>query len=200
MAYFDEVKVGDRVWSFVIGWAVVDTVEDDLFRVRYDIKGYDYYTYDGVILCSKSNQTLFWDEVKFEVPQRPKIELKETDFAIDTYNDRVVGIDNATITKEKQNMGLYRKDSLTAEKALNQIKRFMRLLALRDQECESSRGYEFTPLRYNYSLAKNTRTGEYYHRTEKGYIKSSQTVYFKTFEDCKKICDILNSGRFDLDE
>ncbi|NPA45142.1 MAG: hypothetical protein GXO49_06400, partial [Chlorobi bacterium] len=90
-----------------------------------------------------------------------------------------------------------RNDRETAEKALKQIKRFAKLLALRDQECEDSRGYEFVRDKYNYYICFDKLLGGYFVGSKtKQFI---YTVYFKTREDAQKICDILNSCRFDLE-
>jgi hypothetical protein len=81
MAYFDGIKVGDRVYSFICGWTIVTEV--DLNRtysittalksglsVNYTLDG-RYYHGDDV------PQSLFWDEPQFTPPPRPKRLVKK---------------------------------------------------------------------------------------------------------------------------
>jgi len=85
MAYFDGIKTGDRVWDFEFGWGTVIELlkasdvdnwnvtpekDFDLMEVEFNdtYSGYGYYDLNGVAFYSKGNQTLFWDEIKFEVP------------------------------------------------------------------------------------------------------------------------------------
>ena len=94
--------------------------------------------------------------------------------------------------------GMFRNDKETAEKALKQIKRFTKLLALRDQECPNSRGYEFVEGgKNNYYIYKNNINGIWSY----SYMVTNYSpceVFFKTEEDAQKICEILNNDRFEL--
>jgi len=195
MVYFDGIKIGDRVWSFEYGWG---TVKELIYNspypigVVFDNEQYETFTLDGKIEKS-CNQTLFWDEIKFEIPKKHKIKLKENEYFIDLEISEVVN----GCKYAGYGSGLRRDDKETAEKALKQIKNFMRLLALRDQECPNSRGYEFKLGERNYCLFKKEETGEYDY--DNSYNCNYLGVYFKTEEDAQKICDILNYGRFDLE-
>ena len=130
-------------------------------------------------------------------PEKQKIELNEKGFFIELedgeiYNSR---IDINPILDKAIKNGMLRKDKETAEKTLKQIRLFTRLLALRDQECKDSRGYEFIYGEDNYHIYKNN-DGVYTYGDYQ-YTKVF-TVVFKTVKDAQKICDILNSGRFTL--
>lgn len=77
-AYFDGVKVGDKVWSIEYGWGVIHKVlnSNRVEYVRVDFP--NNQTYNEYYLNGKRNslattmQTLFWDEVKFEAPKKPE--------------------------------------------------------------------------------------------------------------------------------
>jgi len=195
MAYFDGIKEGDRVWDFRYGWGTVTKVDYGLsypIIVDFDNGESDSFLFNGAP-DKHSKQTLFWDEIKFEVPKKPKIKLKEDKYVIEpTLNEIHLECD----TKSKR-LGFGRNDKETAEKALKQIKRFARLLALRDQECPDSRGYEFKSEKENYYVYRDERTNKYDY--DIGLYWNCLSVFFKTKEDAQKICDILNTGRFDLE-
>ena len=81
--------------------------------------------------------------------------------------------------------------------SFEQIKRFARLLALRDQECQDSRGYEPKLGKKSYGITKEAISKKFH--IYETYDNCPDRVYLKTKEDAQKICDILNSGRFDLE-
>ena len=205
MAYFDGIKPGDKVWSFEFGWGEVFNVDKENFVVEFNGPYYAIYNYDGKKCCCENckNQTLFWGKIEFKIPEKPKIKLNECDYLIDL-NDNTVDNDedfvNYLIGDFSQKNGLFRDDKETAEKALKQIKKFTRLLALRDQICPNSRGYEFVEGECNWIVKYNPfRNEEPKWVTSWTKYYSPDRVYFKTEEDAQKICDILNSGRFDLE-
>ena len=70
---FSNAKVGDRVWDYVKGWGtIIDTCYDSVYRicVQYDkTNNSDCYTTSGKIISDAINPSLFWDEIKFEVPK-----------------------------------------------------------------------------------------------------------------------------------
>jgi len=87
MRYFDGIKIGDNVWGFGIEWVTVediivvnDGIEDiELILVSTDT-GIMFFNFDGFECDERGNwknnfQSLFWDEVKFEIPRRHKIQL-----------------------------------------------------------------------------------------------------------------------------
>jgi hypothetical protein len=74
---FENAKVGDRVWSVEFGWGVVVDKKKDVFYVNFTKRTYTkenvFYSFDGkAFKIGKSNQTLFWDEIKIVPPERPK--------------------------------------------------------------------------------------------------------------------------------
>jgi hypothetical protein len=73
MNYFDGIEVGDKVWDFTYGWGIVanvDSTHEYPIQVIRENVSQDYYTLDGKPLVNH-NQTLFWNEIKFEVPSKP---------------------------------------------------------------------------------------------------------------------------------
>ena len=198
MAYFDGVKKGDRVWSFEFGWGEVISIlygggtgGGDIFKVKFPQGDYwyDFYGKRGI-----SSQTLFWDEIKFNIPEKPKIKLKENKYKIDLLANKVYTLEmpGAVVNAEE----FYRDDRATAEIALINIKSYAKLLALRDQECKNSREYKFVYEKDNWYIAFN---GVKFVAYKNNMHYSLFTIYFKTKEDAQKICDILNSGRFNLE-
>ena len=130
--------------------------------------------------------------------KKQKIELNEKGFFIELEDEEIYNSRtdiNPILDKAIKN-GVLRSDLDTAKKALQQIRLFARLLALRDQECKDSRGYNFIYGEDNYHIYKND-DGVYTYGDYQ-YNKVF-TVVFKTKEDAQKICDILNSDRFNLE-
>ena len=87
-SYFNGIKVGDKVWHFEYGWGKVIKIlkaseldkqnvyeYNDFYvlEVVFDnpyFQGSYYFDLNGITFYSNSNQILFWDEVKFNVPQK----------------------------------------------------------------------------------------------------------------------------------
>jgi hypothetical protein len=202
MAYFNEIKIGDRVWDFVYGWGeVVSFIDDEDCPIAVKFNNtIESYTLDGRP-DKKSNQTLFWNEIKFEIPKKSKIELRENKYIIDLNDDMVSNYPefiDACLGDYSQENGLFRDDKETAKKALKAIKRFTKLLALRDQECPDSRGYKFRPGKDNWSISYSIKDSKWDFNYVTGQYEPDK-VYFATSGDASKICDILNSRIFDLE-
>lgn len=71
---FENAKVGDRVWSFTEHWGTVDEIKFDekyYLLIKFDNGRVDSYTFDGRSRLSDTFPTLFWDEIKFEIPEKP---------------------------------------------------------------------------------------------------------------------------------
>lgn len=71
---FENAKVGDRVWDFALGWGTIEETDYDndpyVIAVRFDNAHFNTYMLDGKAY-EGSMPTLFWDEIKFEVPEKP---------------------------------------------------------------------------------------------------------------------------------
>lgn len=77
---FKNAKVGDRVWDFLFGWGtIINICEDENhypIEVMFELEDRTHeYKLDGKRYAAR-NQTLFWDEIKFEIPKKP-FNLKE---------------------------------------------------------------------------------------------------------------------------
>lgn len=77
---FKNAKVGDRVWDYLYGWGTIKKTDFDIdypILVKYDNKdNHDSFTYEGFENLIHKRPTLFWDEIKFEAPEKP-FNLKE---------------------------------------------------------------------------------------------------------------------------
>jgi len=73
LAYFNEIKIGDMVWSIEFGWGVVTSISPHgMLEVHFGgNKDRDFYDMEGK-RYKWANQTLFWDEVKFEKPNQKR--------------------------------------------------------------------------------------------------------------------------------
>lgn len=74
---FADIKVGDKVWDIRQGWGVVCGLTQ---RIDYPIdvefgEEYNSYTRGGFCHLDDINPTLFWDEIKIEVPPKPLPDL-----------------------------------------------------------------------------------------------------------------------------
>ena len=80
MAYFDGIKVGDRVYSLAFGFGRVDGIDlsDDDYPLWVNfLRDGQSFTMDGEYEKGEL-QTLFWDKPVFDPPQRPKRKVKKT--------------------------------------------------------------------------------------------------------------------------
>ena len=77
---FSDAKEGDRVWSLTEGWGTI--IDHFLSRTEYPLTvefengELKTYTLWGRFRVKDLNPTLFWDEVKFEVPEKPLPKLE----------------------------------------------------------------------------------------------------------------------------
>ena len=86
---FEDVKIGDKVWSFTQGWGEV--IEDVTEGVKYPIivefeDGINRFTADGKLYVRDKYQTLFWNEVIFDIPNKPMPDL-DIDTEVLVWND-----------------------------------------------------------------------------------------------------------------
>jgi hypothetical protein len=212
MAYFDGIKVGDKVWDFVFGWGKVVDVEylsDFPLKVEFSESNKRAFTKNGEI-DNNVNQTLFWGKIEFEVPNKTTIELEEGRFVFDIYKDdayltrksngeMLIDKNNPFYNKKYRKNWATRNDKKTALIASGCIRELAKLLALRDQECPDSRGFSTNihmPDDAYYIKINNKRI--YCVEMDEFVSPQPGRVYFKTKEDAQKICDILNNGRFEL--
>lgn len=80
MAYFDGIKVGDRVYSIICGWTIVTEVDlNRSYPITAAKSGLSInYTLDGrYYLDDDAPQSLFWDVPQFTPPPRPKRLVKK---------------------------------------------------------------------------------------------------------------------------
>ena len=75
MAYFDGIKVGDKVWDFNYGYGEVIEVSSkyNYIKVKFNdpLKMIASYYFNGHPRNSTiKKQTLFWDKVNFEIPRK----------------------------------------------------------------------------------------------------------------------------------
>ena len=79
---FSNAKVGDRVWGFTKGWATIINTEyggDGCIYpilVRYSNGDNECYTRCGKLYEDDIYQSLFWDEIKFDIPKKPLPKLE----------------------------------------------------------------------------------------------------------------------------
>jgi hypothetical protein len=77
------IKPGDRVWSVIHGWGTASLHDQwHLIKVRFDAGPVYSFTYCGRFFRSDMNPTIYWDEIQFEAPERPRPKLPH--LAVDT--------------------------------------------------------------------------------------------------------------------
>lgn len=100
MLKFDNVKVGDRVFSIQYGLGTIDrfgTVNDHkVFKVDFDNGDYEWYFKDGRVNIDDVNPTLFWngfripteeeDKKPFDLVEFLRENLKPKEFVCGEYN------------------------------------------------------------------------------------------------------------------
>ena len=72
------IKSGDRVWSVMYGWGTVSLRHTDQpypVVVNFDSGFSHSFTLCGRLITSDINPTIYWDEIQFEAPERPKPKL-----------------------------------------------------------------------------------------------------------------------------
>lgn len=85
---FKNAKVGDRAWFFEYGWGtIVNMFYGNEYPIVFksDTNRFCNFMIDGKRVVNDINPSLFWDEVKYKIPERPfkledelrKLEIKE---------------------------------------------------------------------------------------------------------------------------
>ena len=97
---FETASIGDQVWSVSIGWGSITNIhhdEDYPICVKFDSGEYGSFTKEGRLYLDDLNPTLFWDEIKFEVPTKPLPKLNKND-CVEVWN---TNSDDPTITYKR---------------------------------------------------------------------------------------------------
>ena len=101
---FKDAKVGDEVWSVEDGCGIViEAIANNIYPLTVQ---FDYcktrFTLEGKRCISSKYPTLFWGEIKFELPKKPLLNLK-----VDT---PVLVWDNEGEEKRKRHFREFDKD------------------------------------------------------------------------------------------
>lgn len=67
-------KVGDRVWDIIYGWGnIISVIKNDPFPIAVDFSNGKTisYKFNGKNNDTDINPRLFWDEIKYEIPEKP---------------------------------------------------------------------------------------------------------------------------------
>lgn len=77
---FEEVKIGDRVYSLRFGWGTIKNISIDIFYIVFDNGKADYYKYNGYLIDQSITefQDLYWDIPEIIAPEKPKQLVKKT--------------------------------------------------------------------------------------------------------------------------
>lgn len=75
---FEGARVGDKVWHITRGKGKITNI---IFSERWPIEvkfknGISIYTFEGKDLEKDINPSLFWDEIEFDIPTKPKRKVK----------------------------------------------------------------------------------------------------------------------------
>lgn len=91
---FRDAKVGDRIFDILLGWGVVENIDLNLnlpLRVKFDV-GLSNYTLDGKTSDNHIRPRLYWDEIKFKIPERPfdlGAEFNKVEIMTNNYEDGI---------------------------------------------------------------------------------------------------------------
>lgn len=71
---FRNAKIGDKVWDIIYGWGnIISVIKDYPFPIAVDFSNGKTisYKFNGKNNDTDINPRLFWDEIKFEIPEKP---------------------------------------------------------------------------------------------------------------------------------
>lgn len=71
---FEDAQVGDRVWDMLRGWGTITHIapnEKCPIHFVADIDSFSTFTFEGKRNNCDKSPTLFWNEIKFEIPEKP---------------------------------------------------------------------------------------------------------------------------------
>lgn len=80
---FRNAKVGDRVWDFIEHWGTIIRIHDKSdfpLIIKFDNKEERIYKFNGQAYGENMTIRLFWNEIKFKIPEKPlnlEAELKK---------------------------------------------------------------------------------------------------------------------------
>jgi hypothetical protein len=76
MCDFTAARIGDNVWEYPTGWTKIDDTDHcDIYPIK-TVRG-TTYTINGFHRERDIMPSLFWDEIRFEIPPRPKRKVKK---------------------------------------------------------------------------------------------------------------------------
>lgn len=73
---FRNAKVGDRAYDILRGWGtIVEINEDREYPIVFvaDVDSFCTFTFDGKRDVNDKNPSLFWDEIKYEIPEKSTV-------------------------------------------------------------------------------------------------------------------------------
>ena len=130
---FKSAKVGDRAYDILRGWGTIRFInKDSNYPIHFitDTCIFGTYTFEGKRAETDIMPSLFWNEVKFEVPKKPfsledelrKLEIIEFKFGKNNYsliwNNKYNIIDFNCLISDQAPLTLY----FTRESILNFLK------------------------------------------------------------------------------
>lgn len=71
---FRNAKVGDRAYDILRGWGTIVAIKQDSeypICFKADIDSFCTFTFDGKRADIDISPSLFWDEIKYEIPEKP---------------------------------------------------------------------------------------------------------------------------------
>lgn len=84
---FKKAKVGEKVWDFAYGWGeIVEMDRSLIFGLTVKFKYSKISFLFGGMIQADTSQTLFYNEIKFEIPKKPLPDLK-VDTKVIVWND-----------------------------------------------------------------------------------------------------------------
>jgi hypothetical protein len=109
---FSNAKVGDKVWDFINGWGTISAIYTDVpypIMVLFLGRERDAYTSRGQMNMRGGLVTLFWDEIKYEIPTKPKRMVTKTiECWVNVYSNGVGCLTESEEAADKAKRGNYR--------------------------------------------------------------------------------------------
>lgn len=100
---FENAKVGDKVWTVTDDWGeIVEIIETSEYPIIVEFEACQLsFTVKGFYYETEKRQSLFWNEIKYEIPTRPKRKsIKKIECWMNIYSD---GDNTIHKTKDKAN-------------------------------------------------------------------------------------------------